>query len=122
MDIPLQEIAGPYLAEGATPQMTEIEWTAVDDTESHTFPIASSAGTLLLLTSTQTGTSIQDNVTIHSSPNKFGREADIEELTVMPGEVTARIFKRHGWENFPGSGVVEFEVSTDAVGVAAIRL
>ena len=121
MDIPLQDIAGPYVAEGATPQLTQVAWTAVDQTETHTFPIASSAGTLLMVRGEAIAT-IAGTITIHSSANKFGREADITAFGATDGETYLRIFKRHGWENFPGSGLVSFEVSNANLEVAAIRL
>jgi hypothetical protein len=122
MDIPLQDIAGPYLAEGAEDQLTEIEWTAVDDSEEHTFPVASGRGTLLLVTSTATSTQVSEDITIYSTPNKFGRVADIENFSVEPGETVTRIFKRHGWESVAGSGLIRFETSSDNLEVAAIRL
>jgi hypothetical protein len=118
MNIPLTQVAGPYVPEGEEEQMTELPWEVADDQGTHTFPV-SKRGTLLL--ARNVGASGDAELTVLSSANRFGRKADAV-IEIPPGETFARVFVRDGWENATGSGLVSFTSSSASLEVVAIAL
>lgn len=117
-DLNSTEIAQPYLSELAT-QMTTLAFTAVATGATHTIPVGT-RGVLLLVKNSNATTA--RTITVSSTPDPFGRTADIEAFSVTAGAMVARKFLPAGWENAAGSGKINFTVSGDGLECCAIAL
>lgn len=114
--ITLTEVAGPYLNEDTSPQLTNLTWTAAD-TAGNTVNI--SKPTLVIWRNTNATTARTTTVT--STHDPFGRLADIEAFSLAAGEEYARIFHPAGWETSVGGGTMSFTVSGAGIEVCAIQ-
>lgn len=111
-------VAGPYLAEGVTPQMTTLTFTAWGGSGNDTFPVGTN-GTLLIVQNTDAGA---QTITISSTADSQGRKADITTFSIAASGIVARVFKPSGWENSLGSQLVEWTASDVGVEIVAIPL
>lgn len=112
-------IAQPYENEDVTAKLTNLNFTALASGATHTFPVGT-RGTVLLVKNTEASTAV--TVTITSTYDDFGRQADITAYSLTAGETYARKFLPKGWENAAGSGLVEVEVSSSGLEFCAIAL
>ena len=114
-----QTFTGPYISEGASPQLGTLTFAAVATGSTHTFPV-STRGTVLLVQNTLGATAV--TVTVDSTNDPFGRAATITTFSVAAGLIVNRKFLPTGWETSAGSGVVNFTVSGSGLEVAAVNL
>lgn len=117
-DLVSQEIAQPYIAESAT-QLTALTFTAVASGSTHTAPVGT-RGVILHVKNTNATTA--RTITISSTPDPFGRSADITAFSVAAGAQVARKFLPAGWENAGGSGKINFTVSGAGLECCAVAL
>lgn len=118
-DLVLREIAQPYIAESATPQLTTLTFTAVATGATHTIPVGT-RGVILLVENTNATTAV--TITISSTPDPYGRNADITAFSVTAGAIVARRFLPSGWETAAGSGRINFTVSASGLQCCAVAL
>lgn len=112
-------IAQPYENEDVTAKLTNLDFTALAAAATHTFPVGS-RGVILLVKNTNATTAA--TVTISSSYDDYGRQADITAYELTAGEEYARKFLPKGWENAAGSGLVNVTVSASGLEFCAIAL
>lgn len=110
-------VAGPYLNEDTSPQLTTLTWTEAETTGN---TVAVSGPTLLLFWNTEATTA--RTVTITSTHDAYGRLANITTFSMAAGSIYSRIFHPAGWETSVGGGTMSFTVSGASVDVAAIPL
>jgi len=113
------EIAQPYENEDVVAKLTALTFTALASGATHTFPVGS-RGVILLAKNTNATTAA--TVTITSSHDDYGRQADITAYSLTAGSQYARKFLPKGWENAAGSGVVNVTVSASGLEFCAIAL
>jgi hypothetical protein len=115
-----QAVAGPYLPETAlaADKMTVVTFTAGDATDGNRI-VMSGRRTLLLITN---GGASPATITIKSSPDPFGRVADITDFSVAAGAFAARIFEPVGWEQTLGGRDLDISVSAADIEILAIPL
>lgn len=118
-DLVLREIAQPYIAESTVAQMTALTFTAVATGSTHTAPVGT-RGVILLVENTNATTAV--TITVSSTPDPYGRTADITALSVVAGTIVARKFLPSGWENASGSGKINFTVSGSGLQCCAMAL
>lgn len=107
-----QTIAQPYENEDVTAKLTTLTMTAVATGATHTFEVGS-RGVILVVENvhaTSAGT-----ITITSTYDDYGRQADITAFSVAAGVKAVRKFVPKGWENAGGSGLVNFTVSASSI-------
>lgn len=117
-DLTAVEIAQPYVSESAT-QLTNLTFTALASGSTHTIPVGT-RGVLLLVWNTNATTAVTTTVT--STPDPYGRSADITAFSCTAGEIYARKFLPLGWENAAGSGKIDVTVSASGLEFCAIAL
>ena len=116
-DILAQEIARPYINETATPQLSSIVMTAVATGATHTFQVLT-RGVMLIVENTHATTA--ETITIESTPDQFGRVANIAAFSIAAGTRVARFFLPSGWETTGGAGIVNFTVSATSLEIGLI--
>lgn len=112
-------IAQPYENEDVVAKLTNLDFTALASGSTHTFAVGS-RGVILLVKNTNATTAA--TVTISSTYDDYGREADITAYSLTAGEQYARKFLPKGWETASGSGVINVTVSASGLEFCAIAL
>lgn len=115
--IALTNVAGPYLNEDTTPQLTTVTWTEAETTGN---TVTVNKPTLLQFWNTEATTA--RTVTVTSTHDAYGRLAHITAFSIAAGTIVSRIFHPDGWESSAGGGTMSFTVSGASVDVAAIPL
>lgn len=110
-------VAGPYLNEDTSPQLTTVTFT---EAEAAGNTVSISKPTLLLFWNTEATTA--RTVTVTSTHDPFGRLGNITAFSIPAGSIVSRIFHPTGWETTVGGGTMSFTVSGASVDVAAIPL
>lgn len=115
--IAVQEVNGAYVPESATPQLSPLTWTAADVTgNTITMP-----GSRVLVLFRNSGASAR-TVAVTSSPDPYGRKADIPPTNLAAGEIFAKFFEPRGWEQNLGGRNLAVLASHAEVLIAAIAL
>ncbi len=114
--VALTSVAGPYLNEDTTPQLTNLTWTALA-TSSNTVDV--SKLTLLIVRNTNATTAA--TVTITSTHDAYGRLANITTFSVTAQEEYARFFLPGGWESSVGGGTMSLVASASGLEACAIQ-
>lgn len=115
--IDVQEIKGAYVAEGTTPQLSTVTWTAADTTgNTITMP-----GSRVLVLFRNSGASVR-TVAVTSSADPYGRKADIAATNIAAGAIFAKVFEARGWEQTLGGRDLLVTASHAEVLIAAIGL
>ena len=110
----LTDVAGPYTKETST-QFTTLTLAAGDATNGNKVSVARKI--LLLVENTDAS---PQTITVYSSPDPYGRYANITAFSIPAGALVARFFDAVGWESEYGGNQLEFTVSDAAVLVTAI--
>jgi hypothetical protein len=113
------EVALPYKAEGTTPQLTTITFTAYSGSGRDTVPVPTNGMLLLVQNANVSGAK---TVTIYSTADGYGRTADITAFSIPANTIVARKFTPRGWENALGSGLIEVAGEDTDVKFAVIPL
>lgn len=109
-------VAGPYLNEDTSPQLTNLTWTAAETT-GNTVDISK----LTLVIWRNTNATTARTVTVTSTHDPFGRLGHITAFSLAAGEEYARFFLPSGWESSVGGGSMNFTVSGAGIEVCAIQ-
>lgn len=113
-----QEVAGPYLAESESAQLTTVTFTAGDATNGNKVVMT---GKRVLLVFNNGGAS-PATVTINSSKDAYGRTANISAFSVAAGAYVARIFEAPGWEQTLGGRDLVITPSSTDIEILAIPI
>lgn len=114
--IALTSVAGPYLNEDTTPQLTTLTFTAAETT-GNTVDI--SKLTLVIFENVNATTAA--TVTVTSTHDDYGRLANITAFSVTAGAKVSRFFLPRGWESSVGGGTMSFVASAAGIEVAAVQ-
>lgn len=113
-----QKVVGPYVKEGAT-QFTTLTMTESDPTNMN--KVVMGGGRCLLIFQ-NTDSENAEWVTIESSPDAFGRTADIVEQDIVASGWGAFIIDAHGWEQTLGGRDIVIDTESTDVDVLAIPI
>lgn len=116
-DITVQEINGPYEPSSDTTPLSTLTWTAATTTgDTITMP-----GRKLLVLFRNSGASTR-TYSVLSSPDAYGRKADIAATNIGAGAIVARFFEPHGWEQTHGGRDIAVVCNHAEVLIAAIAV
>lgn len=113
-----QQVAGPYLPESATAKLTTLTFAACDIVNGNRV-VMSTGRALVMFQNTDVGAV---TVTISSSPDDYGRKADITAFSIAASAFVARIFEPKGWEQTAGGRDLVIMASDVDLKVLAIPL
>lgn len=108
-------VAGPYAKESGT-RVTTVTFSASDATNFNKI-VMSKNRVLLLFQNTDVGA---QTVTIRSSPDPFGRVADIVAFSIAASAFASIILEPVGWEQNIGGKDLQIETSDAGVKILAI--
>lgn len=110
--------AGPYTAESASAKLATLTFTAVDTVNGNV--ITMRTGRTLLIVHNSDGS--PGTITVESSADRYGREADITAFSIAGNAFATRIFTPEGWEQTVGGRDLVITGSATTMKIAAIAL
>lgn len=112
-----QDALGAYVSESAT-QMTTLTWTAIDIVNTNSITMTGQKILLLF----RNDDVAEKTITISSSANPYGRNADVTGFAMAAGAYATRIFEPVGWEQTLGGRDMIITANDADIFVAAINL
>lgn len=114
----VNDVAGPYVAEDATAQMTTVAAEAGDATNGN---VINMGGRDVLIRAENTDGAVDYDLTVNSGKDPYGRTATFT-FEIPFGDVVYRKFTALGWEQATGSGELTVLVENAAITFEVIQL